>query len=173
MDRICSQCNTWKSSDDYSNNQWSKGEGCSRCRACVVGYTCNVCDRDFNHPNHLKMHMQTHRPRNVICPVCDKSTFRSGANAVQHVESGFCSGCRGRNNAREQIYKYATKQPSMHRYITELPLLTWHGDYEYDDVPDYPYTCPDCNRYFKELSQLLQHQDNKHGSTPLRLTYNR
>jgi DNA-directed RNA polymerase subunit RPC12/RpoP len=170
MPRKCNQCNSQKSSDDYSKNQWQKGEGNSRCQACVIGYKCSVCCRNFDNPNALKMHIQTHRSRDVTCPVCNDRTFRSGANAVQHVESGFCSGCPGKTKAREQIHNFAIKQRAMHRYVTELPLLTYSGNYEDDDVPEYPYKCPDCNRNFKQLSQLLQHQDNKHDATPLRLT---
>jgi Zinc-finger of C2H2 type/Zinc finger, C2H2 type len=169
--RKCCQCNAWKDDDDFSNRQWYKGEGCSRCRECVEGYFCSVCSRQFNNPNELNMHMQVHRPRNVQCPVCHKNTFRSGANAVQHVESGYCSGCRGRDNARQQIYDFAVRQRQMHRYITELPRITWDGSYANDEVPDRPYKCPDCERYFRQLSQLLQHQDNKHGSMPLLLTH--
>jgi hypothetical protein len=170
MQRICSQCRTWRCDDDYSNNQWYKGDGISRCRSCVIGYECQVCYRNFNNSNELKMHMQTHRPRNVACPICGEGNFRSGANAVQHVESGYCPGCRGKSNARQQIFDFASKQKAMQRYITDVPRLTWDGDYD-NDVPDLPYHCRDCNKYFKQLSQLLQHNDNKHGKQPLRLGY--
>jgi hypothetical protein len=129
MERKCSQCRRWKCADDYSSNQWRKGDGYSR---------------------------------------CGEERFRSGANAVQHVESGFCSGCRGKSNAREQIYKFASGQRAMQPYLSDVPRLTY-GGYDDDDVPEFPYSCPDCFRSFKQLSQLLQHQDNKHGSQPLRL----
>ena len=54
-----------------------------------------LSDRHFNNQNELTMHMQTHRPRNTACPVCGEIRFASAANAVAHVESGSCSGCRG------------------------------------------------------------------------------
>lgn len=170
MERKCSQCRRWKCGDDYSNNQWRKGDGCSRCRRCVDGYFCRVCRRQFDHPNELEMHMQTHRPRSIACPLCGEERFRSGANAVQHVESGYCSGCRGSANARRQIYRFASSQNGMQPYVNNAPRLTY-GDYDDDDVPEHPYSCPDCLRDFKHLSQLLQHQDNKHGSQPLRLGF--
>jgi hypothetical protein len=115
------------------------------------------------------MHLQVHRPRNVPCPICGEGRFRSGANAVQHVESGFCSGCRGADNARQQIYDFASRQRAMQPFLSDVPRLTYGG---YDnDVPDLPYSCPQCDRSFRQLSQLLQHQDNKHGRQPLRLQY--
>ena len=170
MSRVCGQCRTWRSEDDYSNNQWFKGNGASRCRGCVAGYRCQECHRSFNNSNELKMHMQVHRPQSVACPLCGEGRFRSGANAVQHVESGYCSGCRGQSNAREQIYRFASSQRAMQPYLSDVPRLTYNG-YVNNDVPDFPYSCPDCFRSFKQLSQLLQHQDNKHGSQPLRLQY--
>jgi Zn-finger nucleic acid-binding protein len=168
MERKCSQCRSWKSSDDYSNNQWRKGDGLSRCWRCVDGYVCQVCDRQFEHPNHLKMHMQTHRPRNVACPLCGEERFRSGANAVQHVESGYCTGCRGKSNARQQIHKFVMSQRAMQPYVNSVPRLT-NGGHDDDDVPEYPYRCHDCGLNYKNLSQLLQHQDNRHGKHTLYL----
>lgn len=109
--------------------------------------------------------MQVHRPRNVACPICGDRRFKSGANAVQHVESGGCSKCGGGEYAREQIWRYASKKKVMHRYMTELPMLTYYGDFDSDnEVPDYPYRCPDCSVRYRNLSQLLQHQDQKHGN---------
>ncbi len=148
-----------------------KGPGNSRCKDCVSGYgggvsyQCRECYRTFNSSNELEMHMQTHRPKNVACPVCGDMRFKSGANAVQHVESGYCRGCRGQGNARQQIYEFAAKTGKMNHYMTETPMLTYgnHG-VTYGDVPDFPYHCPQCNKSFRQLSQLMQHQDNKHGN---------
>jgi hypothetical protein len=110
--------------------------------------------------------MQVHRPRDVSCPVCGKNSFRSSTNAVQHVESGYCSGCRGAGNARQQIFDFATKKSEMKRYLSDVPRLTYDGHYD-NTVPDFPYHCPDCHKYFRQLSQLLQHQDNKHANSRL------
>jgi hypothetical protein len=170
MERRCSQCRSWKCDDDYSNNQWYKGKGISRCRSCVAGYVCQECYHSFDNPNELKMHMQVHLPRNVVCPSCGQGGFRSGANAVQHVESGYCTGCPGKSNARQRIYQLASSQKFMRPYITNVTRLT-NGDYKDNEVPVFPYQCRDCNRFFKQCSQLLQHNDNKHGRQPLRLGY--
>jgi DNA-directed RNA polymerase subunit RPC12/RpoP len=170
MVRYCSQCSEWCNGDDFSNNQWSKGAGASRCISCVNPhqqqqqqlYSCSECSRTFNSHNNLEMHMQVHRPRNVACPVCKEQRFKSGANAVQHVESGYCTGCLGVDNARNQIYQHTSSKPQMQRYLTSVPMLTNGSNSNY--VPDLPYNCPDCSKSFRALSQLLQHQDQKHNN---------
>lgn len=169
MGRYCGDCGLWCDRYDFSLNQWQKGEGGSRCKNCIAGvtYECNECFRQFNSRNSLDQHMQVHRPRNVACPVCNEVRFRSGANAVQHVESGYCSGCRGRDNARQQIYNFASSKSTMKPYMTSVPRLTNGGGGSYGAVPDYPYKCPSCAKSFQQLSQLLQHKDAKHNSTHL------
>ena len=172
MGRYCSNCGQFCACSAFSRNQWQKGDGYSRCRNCVysppqiyqqpVSYQCGQCYRDFNSQNELNMHMQVHRPRNVACPVCGVQRFKSGANAVAHVESGYCTGCPGRENARQQIYQFAQRQSGMQSFFNGTPLLT--NGYGNADVPDLPYKCPECVRSFRQLSQLLQHQDQKHNS---------
>jgi len=58
--------------------------------------------------NQLKMHMQTHRERTVVCPVCrsESKKFKTGADAVLHLESGSCAGCKGKDNAKNAIYGF-------------------------------------------------------------------
>ncbi|KAL3791868.1 hypothetical protein HJC23_010728 [Cyclotella cryptica] len=167
MGRYCSECGDWCSRSSFSRNQWIKGDGASRCKECVGSdcystYQCGECGRIFNNQNELNMHMQTHRPRNVACPVCGERRFRSGANAVQHVESGYCSGCLGQDNARRQIYDFARRQRGMQSFMDETPLLTYDGNT--GGVPDFPYRCRECSRSFRQLSQLMQHQDQKHNN---------
>lgn len=174
MGRYCSDCSYFLTRHDFSYNQWRKGDGFSRCKGCVTGdgdggyaavsYVCHECGQSYANQNELNMHSQVHRPRSVACPVCGEVRFRSGANAVQHVESGYCTGCLGADNARDQIYRFASGQRSMNRYMTEAPRLTY-GDGSYGGVPDTPYHCPDCSKSFRQLSQLLQHQDQKHNNT--------
>lgn len=184
MGRECASCDQWLSNSNFSRNQWLKGPGYSKCKSCVggsqsygqaasytpsVSYQCQECYREFNSDNELQMHMQVHRPRNVACPVCGDKRFRSSANAVQHVESGYCTGCQGKDNARLQIYQFASKSGQMNQYLSETPMLTYGGNNNNNDVPDYPYKCRQCNVSYRQLSQLMQHQDNKHNNN--RLTY--
>lgn len=190
MARHCASCNYYRSRSDFSGNQWRKGEGASRCAVCVeLGgsssssssnstyaapppppsyHFCPTCHRGFGTPNELNMHLQVHRPRDVACPVCGEQRFRSGANAVQHLESGYCRGCLGRDHARQHIYQWASQQHGMQRYMTPShhPMLTngAAAHPNYGGVPDLPYHCPDCGKSFRQASQLLQHQDQKHSN---------
>jgi DNA-directed RNA polymerase subunit RPC12/RpoP len=180
MGRTCAACDYYLTCSSFSRNQWMKGDGYSRCFDCVdvslappaPSYQCTTCNRVFNCQNELNMHQQVHRPRDMACPICGDRRFRSGANAVQHVETGSCSGCPGQGNARQQIYNFASKQARMHRYMTEAPMLTYDGYETNRAVPDFPYECRDCSKAFRNLSQLLQHQDQKHGNTSYALGYN-
>ncbi|KAI2499137.1 zinc finger protein [Fragilaria crotonensis] len=173
MGRYCSQCGQFE--NDYSNNQWAKGEGQSRCRPCVDEgqaqrysrvatpyFGCATCGREFGSQNEVNMHMQVHRPKEVACPICGDRRFGSGANAVQHVESGSCTGCRGQANARDQIYKYASAKGQMQQFIS-TPMLEYQG-YTNTGTPEFPYHCQPCNKKFRQMSQLLQHQDQKHNN---------
>lgn len=172
MGRECSQCHEWCSRHSFSQNQWRKGDGYSRCSDCVnTCYECPICYKTFSNSNQLKMHSQVHRPKNVACPVCGDVRFSSGANAVAHVESGFCRGCRGQSNARQQIYEYASQQSAMRPYISNVPRLTYGGDYDDDEVPDFPYQCRECSKSFRNLSQLMQHRDSKHTYSNNMLMY--
>mmetsp|Transcript_11022 Transcript_11022/g.18276 ORF Transcript_11022/g.18276 Transcript_11022/m.18276 type:complete len:180 (-) Transcript_11022:206-745(-) len=176
MVRYCAECGDWCGGDLFSNNQWRKGNN-ARCLDCVNGtnnnayqyvaptYECDECHRTFGDQNQLTMHMQVHRPRNVACPVCHEQRFASGANAVQHVESGYCTGCRGTENARDSIYKFAQQQRGMRPHMANVPMLT-NGSHN-SGTPDFPYQCNQCQKSFRQMSQLLQHNDAKHGQTRL------
>ena len=126
----------------------------------MPSYMCGECQRTFNDQNQLNMHMQVHRTRLKPCVACG-SRFKSSANMVQHLESGYCTRCTGRDNARDQIYGLAIKLRGMRPYMTGTPLLT--NGYN-QGIPDYPYQCPQCSISFRQLSQLMQHQDNKHNN---------
>jgi DNA-directed RNA polymerase subunit RPC12/RpoP len=153
MGRSCADCRQWCDPDNFTSNQWRKGEGISRCSSCVnqfverrrycidranppPTYQCSDCPRTFDNQNNLEMHKQVHRPRNVSCPICGEQRFKSGANAVQHVESGYCNGCRGVDNARNQIYQFASSKPQMQHYLNGRPMLT-NGS-NTNGVPDFP-----------------------------------
>ena len=115
--------------------------------------------------------MQVHRPRAVSCPICGEQRFKSGANAVQHVESGYCSGCQGKDRARKAIYDFAQSQKALRRYMTDAPRLTNGSGYDHGGVPDKPYHCQECSKSFRQMSQLLQHQDQKHKVQPRMIGY--
>ena len=185
MGRYCAECGDWCTNREFSRNQWMKGDGYSRCVNCVIpthhstisaavvayqhppSYNCAECHREFNNQNELNMHMQVHRPRTVTCILCRERHFKCGANMVQHVESGYCTGCKGEDRARQQIYEFAQRQRKMQPYMNGTPLLTNGGGHNNrgGGVPDFPYQCRQCAKSFRQLSQLMQHQDNKHNNT--------
>lgn len=165
MGRQCAQCRCVRGDHLFSNNQWNKGEGYSRCVDCISGrYDCSECGKSCGNDNNLRMHMQKHRSRTVSCPICGRQNFKTGAGAVAHVESGFCPSCPGRDNARTEILRFATQQRQLNPFLTGRKLLS-NG--EGMQVPDFPYQCTQCNRYFRDMSALLQHQDQKHNQTKL------
>ena len=108
------------------------------------------------------MHQQVHQPKQFSCPACEDQQFQLGANVVQHVESGSCSHCQGCGNAQQQIYNFVSLQKRICQFMTEASMLTFAGNEPNRAVPDFPYMCLDCHKAFQELSQLLQHLDQKH-----------
>jgi DNA-directed RNA polymerase subunit RPC12/RpoP len=163
--RSCAECQCIFTPNKFSSNQWLKGEGYSRCYDCVNRtFECNECGREFSSRNNLEMHAQVHRPRDAACPVCGERRFRSSTNAVRHVERGYCSKCHDIDDARDQIYRFASGKSQMHRFMTNNPLLTDPSN-DSSGVPNLPYHCPDCNESFHQLSQFLQHQDSKHNNS--------
>mmetsp|Transcript_5799 Transcript_5799/g.10134 ORF Transcript_5799/g.10134 Transcript_5799/m.10134 type:complete len:174 (+) Transcript_5799:140-661(+) len=159
MLRICAECTNLLDSCEFSSNQWKKGAGSSRCWDCVSRTVqCSICSRSFTSQNNLRQHMKTHVARSIPCPVCgDKKKFRNAANAVAHVESGYCSGCKGQQNARQQIYNYA--RINAPQLTTNLIEGAQGG---YGRVPQKPYRCQFCARNFAHLSALLNHERDAH-----------
>ena len=138
---------------------------------------CPTCDRVFDHwnpkcnENSLRQHLQVvffndvhyvnillkvHQPRNVPCPLCGEERFRSSINAVQHVEAGACSKCRGQDNARRQVFDFISRNEATRQFVRGVPQLEYHGGCE-QDIPERPYACQMCPRDFKNMSSLMQH----------------
>jgi hypothetical protein len=65
MGRECCQCYWYKSGDEYTVSQWSRGERFSRCRRCVDGYVCHVCSREFSRPGEMDLHILERHPARV------------------------------------------------------------------------------------------------------------
>ena len=62
MGRECIQCHSFKSVDEYTTSQWSRGDGISRCRRCVEGYYCATCSKQFARPKALELHIRKRHP---------------------------------------------------------------------------------------------------------------
>lgn len=149
------------------NNMESHRLKCAERHGAAV---CRTCGRVFNkgpnlrsNLNNLRQHEKVHRPRNVACPLCGDRRFASGVEAVQHVEAGVCPKCTGKDRARDAIYGYAAQLPGFQPYLSHKPALTYGGGYA--APPPQPYVCRECNnRPFKNMSSLMQHQNDKHGN---------
>jgi DNA-directed RNA polymerase subunit RPC12/RpoP len=207
--RHCSECGSWCDADEFSNNQWRRGPGASRCIECVdrteqpvecdvcarwltsdnalaqhmkthpecqycderfyshahladhvnsAHNVCPTCGRDFRSPNGLFQHQKSHAPRNVSCPICGEQRFRNAANAVAHVESGYCAGCLGKDHARAQIHQFVTHN------APRLCVPAIENGYGGGGVPDRPYRCTDCGKTFASLSAQMNHEGDVHGN---------
>lgn len=102
--------------------------------------------------------MKVHIPKDVQCPVCKQKSFSRGADAVAHVESGYCSGCRGKSQARQQIHDFVGRNAGQ---LLVPQIENGHGD---GATPDYPYRCRHCSKMFRNLSSLMNHEEDKHSS---------
>lgn len=129
-------------------------------------HTCSKCDRSFCDANALEQHMQVHQPRDVRCPACGEQRFRNGANVAQHVESGTCSGCQGKENARTAIYNFMRFNQSTRQFLDQKLL---ENGACCDSIPERPYACQQCRKAFRQVSQLMQHQMAVHPKASLPL----
>ena len=184
--RTCSECGECKDDDYYSSNQWRRGPGASKCEECVNDAqqpatcpycsrelrnrnglqahmrscipTCTTCSRTFGSENSLKQHMKTHAPREIECPFCHgPKKYKNGANVVAHVEYGYCKACRGKDNARDQIFGFVNRNAPG---LTQNLQIGWDNN----QTPDIPYRCTYCSKGFKNLSGQMNHEDDVHGN---------
>lgn len=109
--------------------------------------------------------MQVHLPKDTRCPVCLQRRFRNGANVTQHVESGSCHGCKGKENTRKQIYNFMRFNASTRQFLDKK--LIGNGSSNGDANPVKPYGCQRCGKKFKQVSQLMQHQMASHPGATL------
>ena len=150
---LCQECNNKAAEDcDYGL--------CGRC--CQKGnchrhgwyeVECEICSRLFQNENNLNQHMQTHQPRNKICPVCGQVSFKTVSGVTMHVESGFCAGCGGHGRKLVRDFMKA----NMPQFYPPA-ICDRYSDSSEED----PY-CRSCDRSFKSMGALLQHMEAKHG----------
>jgi len=145
-----------------------------------VSVTCPICHKVFNscsskraNQNCMEQHQQVHRQNTHQCPLCGVQRFRSQASAVQHVESGACPNCRGRETARNGVYNFIATNPETRHMLSEQPRLLYNGYGVTYDIPDLPYKCDksQCirkNKRFKTAG-MMQHQMDVHSIVNRRL----
>lgn len=103
--------------------------------------------------------MKSHATRVLKCPLCQgPKQFKNGANVVAHVESGFCTGCVGKDAARDQIFQFVSRNaPSL-----TVPMLE-NGGYG-GGAPARPYQCSYCSKTFAHLSAQMNHEGDVHAN---------
>ena len=92
--------------------------------------------------------------RQIDCIVCHTKKFATMGHVVQHVESGRCVGCSGKDNARKMIHQYI-------RNSNQGQLLVGYDPQNSDsdsDSDEPSYKCSSCGKVFRLLSSMLEHQ---------------
>ena len=163
MPRRCGQCSQVCGRSEFSSSQWRKGEGLSRCEVCVAGLNpvrCDECGKSFRDANALQQHKRTHQPRNFACPGCNRM-YRDLTGTALHFESGQCSACRGPDNARRAAYELVAQQSGGRNFLANPLMITNGGETAGGFTADGPnYRCPSCQRTFRFVSALMQHQQS-------------
>ena len=184
----CCDCERYLDGDSYSTNQWRRGPGAAKCYDCVRDNqrevscpycdrvlncqnslnmhiphcipTCRECGRTFQSENALRQHSKIHAPRELQCPLCNSDKrYRTGANVVAHVESGYCQACRGSDNAHEQISRFVSRNaPGL-----LAPMLEYDSHHN-NDLPQRPYRCTYCSKTFAHLSSQMNHEADVHDN---------
>jgi hypothetical protein len=193
----CADCGRWTTA--FSRNQRERGCGTARCSTCVEeslrqvqcrlcdrwlggtnaleqhmqthpAHECGECQRTFANAEALRQHSKTHQPRTVPCPACNNKLFRNAANAAAHFESGYCTGCLGKERAQQAVWEFMRINEQASQYIA--PQIADYG-FGYEAVPDRAYQCRYCAKRFGLMSALLNHEGDSHNSVsaPLRLTF--
>lgn len=165
----CHICLNWYSGDNSLKQHMKTHPDCEKCGKILPSNdelmrhmdeyhpSCAVCNRTFQSPNALMQHSKTHVAKTVSCPICGNKKFRNAANAVAHVESGYCSGCRGSELAKSSIYDYvSSRAPTLC-----VPMI--ENGYTSRSVPDHPYRCTKCSKTFSRLSSQMNHENDVHG----------
>eukprot|EP00747_Dinoflagellata_sp_TGD_P165316 gnl/TRDRNA2_/TRDRNA2_186432_c0_seq1.p1 gnl/TRDRNA2_/TRDRNA2_186432_c0~~gnl/TRDRNA2_/TRDRNA2_186432_c0_seq1.p1 ORF type:complete len:387 (+),score=47.72 gnl/TRDRNA2_/TRDRNA2_186432_c0_seq1:94-1254(+) len=96
---------------------------------------------------------------NTRCPCCGVQRFLDPTGVVQHVESGSCSACRGSQNARTLLYNFVRDNDASRGYLNPM-LMDSQGSSLDSDA--HLYSCPRCDRTFRQLSSLMSHMSAKH-----------
>lgn len=125
-------------------------------------HKCGFCDRSFGTRKGLEAHMDDQHPVQTSCPSCGIKRFRSFQAAIQHLESGACPDCRGKKNARDQVYRCISPHLG-----SSTRLLAAGDNHDDEHILEFPYVCPKCSRSFRQLNHLIQHQNAKHGDQAL------
>jgi len=168
---VCDGCNADCPRRDFSKGQLRKPY--PRCYDCTQGtagqkraldydvYECNECGRQFSDENALAQHRHTHRARSFPCPGCGQ-LYRGMTDAASHFESGGCSACRDKEQARRVAYERVAQTAGSSNFLVNPHMLTHNGEsgggYSAGGAN---YVCHACKRTFSLLASLMQHTENR------------
>jgi len=71
------------------------------------------------------------------------------------------AGVAGKDNARQQIFDFVRSSSATQQFLVTALEDRRHGSIDTDDRL---YRCTHCPKTFRQFSQLMQHQGDKHGS---------
>ena len=165
----CDECGEY--TNRFSSADYKRGQrgGYVECKDCIKRKReCGECGKVFRGRNErdvenkLEQHWRSHEVRAIECPLCHRNDrrYRTAADAMAHIESGFCASCKGESNAQQQIYNF-TKQKAPH--LTNYHALE-NGSYDSED-DEISYNCNMCNKTFGKMSSLMNHQRAKHANS--------
>ena len=155
----CGQCNR-----SFQTEQGLRQH--ERSKHSKLKHRCGYCARSFDSRLALEQHMHSKHPQSSKCPACGQTRFRSVTGAIQHLESGQCKSCQGKENARNQVYQAIRP----HLSSQNQPLLASSSTTSScadPGVPAFPYSCHHCSKKFKELNSMMQHMAAKHNNRAL------
>ena len=69
------------------------------------------------------------------------------------------------------LSSYSFDSGNWHFVVLDANYRADGSGYDHGGVPDKPYHCQECSKSFRQMSQLLQHQDQKHKVQPRMIGY--
>ena len=109
MIRNCTECYEAKEKYEFSSSQWRKGDGSSRCSACISAtqqpVDCNMCGREFGSDNELQMHRPACGRRCAVCYEYKRKYAFSNNQWRKDEESSRCVDCLSSSAQQQQEEK--------------------------------------------------------------------